>query len=181
MAMKEGGSMAKAAGLVAKAMGFLEAGKPERAADCLRKALCLDPGSSLVRLDLAGALRDSGDPAAALDVLDTVRPRSEQAADALVLASLIHFEAGRPERAEAGYLAALELQPEHRDAWNDLGVLRFAAGRYAEARDCFERALRSDPALADSWFNLADACRELGDGEGAARADERFAELSRRG
>jgi tetratricopeptide (TPR) repeat protein len=180
MARNADSKTAEAAKLVSEAMRLMEAGKPAKAVDRLQKALCLTPGSALLRLDLAGALREAGRPGDALDILDTVHAGADQAADARTLAGLIHFEAGRAERAEACYLAALETEPDHRDAWNDLGALRFVAGRYAEARDCFERALKADAGLADAWFNLADACRELGDERGAARADERYSELARR-
>lgn len=171
---------AESARLNTRAAALMDSGKPAKAADLLRKALCINPGSGLLRLNLAGALRKSGEPARALDVLDTIRPGTATAADARVLEGLIHFEAGRPDRAETSYLAAISAEPRHKDAWNDLGVLRFTAGRFKDAKDCFERALESDPGLADAWYNLADACRELGDEAGAAAADERYAVLSRR-
>lgn len=171
---------AEAAKLVSEAMRHMDAGRPAEAVDRLQKALCLAPGNDLLRLDLAGALKGAGRTGDALDILDTVQAGADQAADARTLAGLIHFEAGRPERAEACFRAALEAEPEHRDAWNDLGVLHFVSGRYAEARDCFERALKADSGLAEAWFNLADACRELGDEPGATRADKRHSELARR-
>lgn len=175
-----GNAAADSAGLNARAVKLMDSGKAGAAVPLLEAALSLNPGSALLRLNLASALRESGQAERALDVLDTIGPGAPTAADARVLEGLIHAGADRPERAEASYLAALEADPSHRDAWNDLGVLRFLAGRFAEARDCFEKALAADPGLSEAWFNLADACRETGDAEAAARADAEY-ERSRGG
>ena len=72
------------------------------------------------------------------------------------------FELGKEAEAEARYSRALELDPGHPEAANNLGVVKFSRKQYDEARALFARAVMSRADYLDAWFNLRDACAELG-------------------
>jgi predicted O-linked N-acetylglucosamine transferase (SPINDLY family)/predicted SAM-dependent methyltransferase len=62
-------------------------------------------------------------------------------------------EAGRAEAATAAYRRALELQPGHAKALNNLGGLCEISGDAAGALRCYDDALREDPQLAIAYSN----------------------------
>jgi len=61
---------------------------------------------------------------------------------------------GRLPEAIAEYQAALERNPNHKDALNYLGVSFVRQGRLEEAAEQFERLIASDPDSADAHTNL---------------------------
>jgi Tfp pilus assembly protein PilF len=54
----------------------------------------------------------------------------------------------------AEYRRALERNPTHRDALNNLGVMLARGGRLNESLQLFERLVDADPANADARANL---------------------------
>ncbi len=64
-------------------------------------------------------------------------------------------KAGDMRGAEKAYRMALDADPGHVDALNNLGVLHLRKGELEEARRCFEKAARLSPEYADAFYNLA--------------------------
>jgi predicted O-linked N-acetylglucosamine transferase (SPINDLY family)/predicted SAM-dependent methyltransferase len=62
-------------------------------------------------------------------------------------------EAGRIAEAKAAYQRALELQPGHAKALNNLGSVLETLGDTAAAARCYDDALRADPSLAIAYSN----------------------------
>ena len=51
--------------------------------------------------------------------------------------------------AEKAFLACLEVFPDDRGTWKELGKLRFFDGEFEKALEAFQRALRIDPEALD--------------------------------
>jgi predicted O-linked N-acetylglucosamine transferase (SPINDLY family) len=76
---------------------------------------------------------------------------------------------GRSADAERCYRRALELEPGHADAVNNLGNLLREAGKLREAEQCYRRALELRPQFAKASRNLGNVLDEQGDQEQAER------------
>lgn len=93
--------------------------------------------------------------------------------------ALGNLRAGQGRRSEAirFYHAALRLDPKHKGALNNLGVIALDDQRPAEARDYLRKAIELEPQNVKTYFLLAKAELALGNVEGArialARALER--------
>ncbi|WP_135605447.1 tetratricopeptide repeat protein [Methanococcoides sp. NM1] len=48
---------------------------------------------------------------------------------------------------------ALEIDPNHADAWNNKGFALFSLSSYPEALECFDKSIELNPDNADAWFN----------------------------
>jgi tetratricopeptide (TPR) repeat protein len=64
---------------------------------------------------------------------------------------------GQTSEAAACYRRALQIDPEFKEAWMNLGLVAQALGQMEEAQDCQRQALRLDPELADAHNNLGMA------------------------
>jgi hypothetical protein len=60
-----------------------------------------------------------------------------------------------PAEAQSFYRAAIDLDPQHKGAFNNLGVIALDANRYTEAETWFRRAEDVDPRNAKTHFLLA--------------------------
>jgi tetratricopeptide (TPR) repeat protein len=69
------------------------------------------------------------------------------------------------------FRAALEIDPRHGRAANELGVLLAGCGRYAEARDALLHSVTVSPT-PESWHNLSVVHVRLGNAELAQRAQQ---------
>jgi TolA-binding protein len=74
---------------------------------------------------------------------------------------------GNQLEAATFYQAALQIDPMHKSALNNLGVIALEAHRPAEAKQYFVKALKQEPQNAKTNFLLAKAELALGDTEGA--------------
>jgi predicted O-linked N-acetylglucosamine transferase (SPINDLY family) len=70
--------------------------------------------------------------------------------------------AGDLAGAEQEYLRVVGLDPDHADAWSNLGSVRAALGRVEEALGCYQRAVQLHPKHAAALFNLGNAYLRLG-------------------
>ncbi len=72
------------------------------------------------------------------------------------------LEASDPAAAEAAYRKVLALDPDHADAYLNLGALLCESRRFAEAVALYDEALRRRPAEALLHFNRAIALEDQG-------------------
>jgi len=80
------------------------------------------------------------------------------------------LDAGSPPQAQAAYLAALALDPDHLEARIDLGRLLHEAGEPAAAAAQYAAALERAPGHPVALFNLGVAREDLGELAGAVEA-----------
>ena len=74
---------------------------------------------------------------------------------------------GRDREAMAAYLRAIDIDPRHGDAYNNVGILRHRQGHVEEAVEWYLRAAERYPDYEEIHQNLADAFSDLGDVEQA--------------
>jgi protein O-GlcNAc transferase len=82
-------------------------------------------------------------------------------------------QSGRLTEAEPLYRRVLDLEPQHFDSLNLLGVLNYQFGRYSDAVSHLDRAIRVNPRVAAAHNTRGAALAELG------RFDEALASYSR--
>jgi tetratricopeptide (TPR) repeat protein len=108
---------------------------------------------------LADALRRSGAPDEALELLDEGLARHPSFASAHLVRSWVHHDRGDLAEAEEALRRVLDLDPENARALHGLGQLLARVGRVPVGRELVVRALELDPLL--EW--------EEGGAPGAAR------------
>lgn len=90
-------------------------------------------------------------------------------ANAHYLYGVVLDRLGRLPEAAVAFQHALDRNPTHKDALNDLGVALVRQGRLAQAVDVFQRLMETDPDNADAHTNLGAVFLA----QGAAAAAER--------
>jgi Flp pilus assembly protein TadD len=150
----------------------------DKAAAACRKAIELNPAEAEPHFHLAGVERRKGNLSAAVAEYETtlrLEPRypGAQLAFAAVLVEMREFE-----RAAPILQAAAASSPQNPTVRHLLGVTRSKQGDAAGAVTELREAARLDPANAQTYYVLAMNLRKLGQGEEAARAIERFQELT---
>lgn len=147
------------------------AGEPVQAAKKKGEA------ASPERLAEARELLDAEDPEAALELLDPYVKKRSQDAEALFLRSTAHFMVGDTEAGRQDLKRSLEIDPEQRQGWLNLGALAVAEERWDDAVEAFRRAEELDPEAPENDLNLGAVLLLRGD---LTAASERFREyLSR--
>ena len=84
---------------------------------------------------------------------------------------------GRMAEAEARWLHALALQPDHAEALNNLGLLQQDQGRLRDAESSYRAALRSRPGYAVAHHNLGNVLQHLGELDEAVACYRRALDL----
>ncbi len=76
--------------------------------------------------------------------------------------ALLDEREARTKQAEAGYRAALAVDPGFAPARTNLGRLLYASGRYDDAREQFQRLTEVAPEVLDGWLGLSESLVRLG-------------------
>ncbi len=84
----------------------------------------------------------------------------------------------RLDEAVEQYRAILELNPDHADAWHDLGMIERRRGNFEKARSLLEKAMAIIPGKALYHHNHALVMARLGDVEGALASYRKTIELA---
>jgi tetratricopeptide (TPR) repeat protein len=134
------------AGIVACQMGDPAAGIGH-----FRVALNVMPGDRATRINLATALASTQAHGEIIEICGDGHgdPRL------LRIAGWAQQQSGRNAEAEAAYRAAVALDPQDYESWNNLGNLRTAAGDAEGAIVALERAINIRPDLPAIYINLA--------------------------
>jgi tetratricopeptide (TPR) repeat protein len=120
------------------------AGDRWAATNAAHEAVRLAPHSWHAHLMLAECLRH-GDPYAALSCAARARELAPLEPAIHITYGVIQHRLGRTDEARAAYLKALELDPEHASAHNNLAVLDRKDRRWLRALSGFRTSLRNNP------------------------------------
>jgi tetratricopeptide (TPR) repeat protein len=86
-------------------------------------------------------------------------------------------EQGNHQKAKAFYRRALQLNPAHPNAWNNLGVIALEEKFFPTAKRCFELSLQAEPEDAKTHYLLARTLMEMDDRPAARVAVKKALEL----
>lgn len=111
------------------------------------------PSADDRRFDRAAAAMQQGPQEDALALLDDLAADYPTLSGPWVNLGILHAAAGRDEQAEAAFVHAIELSPQHAIAHAELGIVLRRQGRFAEADEAYREALALDPEYALAWRN----------------------------
>lgn len=135
----------RADALAAEGRRLAEAGHRNAAEERFRNALASDPHHTGAKLGLATVLAESGDAAAALELLAQIGPGLPESAAADRLAAALRTQEAAADFDEDGLRRRLSERPDDLDALVDLGIGLAAAGRHEEALETLLDAIRREP------------------------------------
>ena len=147
---------AECAKLADRAAKKAREGDYSRAVELLRRALPLSPTQSTLHRDLAMALMELGQHAAAKDALiDALKLDATDAWSFVVLGNLYAKHETNFPQARRFFERALELSPG--DAWalNSLAAACHDSGQSSEALALFERAIQANPDFPNPYYGAA--------------------------
>ena len=162
-------------------VALLEQFRQEDAASAFRAALALAPDLAIARINLAIALLNVPDPAAAeKEAVAAVaaRPDSPQAHYVL---GLLMRGANRSDEAKAAFRKVLTLDPMDVGAQINLGQLLLQERSYKEAAAVFTTAIAAEPHNATAAYNLGLALTRAGLTEEGRKAMDQFRVLRESG
>jgi len=156
------------AGLLADARVAFDAGRPNDAAESLRRLLELDP-DNVAAWNLLGECLRPGDPLSAGHAWWRALELDPENAEASFHLGNFNLEKGEYPAAMIHYERALRGAPNHALVLNNLGLCYKSLGAIDRAEECWRAALTADPAQPDALANLANS----------SFAQERYAEVIR--
>src|SRR5437879_13162836 len=101
----------------------------------------------------------------ALDAFTAAEQRYPSDANVRNFRGMVLAQLGRNEEAAAEYQEAIRLEPKNKDAYRNLGFLRWTEHRYGEAREALTRAvsLFPDDSFTHYYLGRVRIIREQAD------------------
>lgn len=159
-------------------VAYFHTGYYERLLEELNARLAEDPDDRAARRRLARAYLHTGDIPAAIAEWRWLLEREPNDLDLHLKLAHAEYRRGHAEVALDYLGRAHRLAPEDPRVELRRGEIFYRQGRSDEARAALERAVGFDSSLAEAHHLLAFVYGDLGEGELAARAAERAAELN---
>jgi tetratricopeptide (TPR) repeat protein len=158
---------------------YTEAGKRERAAECLKR---LDPEMEKVEqyFLLARQHLERQEPGEALAQLKQLQALRKNDPAFWMLLGDAHYQAGNINDARQAYEQAVALDEKEFRAWFRLGNLRFRSRQLEQASEAFRRATGLNGNEPKGWYNLGCVQTEQGLLAEAKASFERALKLDRR-
>ena len=128
------------------------------------ETLWLTTGSPTVDLLMSRAVRftNESDLDLALEILDATTDLAPEEAEVWYLRAKVHYRQRQYEFARADLKRALERDPNHYRALEDLGLVLEALGTKTEALEAYRKALNINPFLGDAHQAVEFLSREVG-------------------
>jgi Flp pilus assembly protein TadD len=162
-------------------VALLEQFKYKEGAEAFRRALRIDPGLTLARINLAIALFNLPDTPGAESEARSAAAASPDAPQPSYILGLIAKSQNRAEEAVAAFRRVLRIDPEDVGANVNLGQLYAQQRNYKEAVAAFRVALAAEPYNGTALYNLGTALLRTGQREEGQRVIARFQELRQLG
>ena len=89
-------------------------------------------------------------------------------------------EKGKYAEAEICFERALELDPEFKEVWFNIGELNRKQGDFGEAVKCFKEATAIDPNFEDAWISKGFAHSDKGEEDEALKCYEKALSILRK-
>jgi tetratricopeptide (TPR) repeat protein len=157
--------------LLQQADAAYERGELEQARGLCESALRAAPGSFRAQCLMAAIAADAGQIEDGLRWAQTAASGNPSAPAPHYLAGRLWQGAGRLTEAEESYRRALQLQPNHARARNNLGCVLHMQGKLDAALAEYRKALDLDPSLPQANQNYASIVR---DGDALQRAAQSY-------
>ncbi|HEY9841768.1 MAG TPA: tetratricopeptide repeat protein [Candidatus Obscuribacterales bacterium] len=151
---------------------YRQLGRLTQAAECLQKAVALEPERVESYYNLGAVLEQDGKGEAAIKAFEAFlarRPRHDDVPRILCHIGRIYRGMDRRPRALACYEAALKINPQLGQAYNEAGLLFLELNQASKAILCFERSLVIDPDRQQAQIRLAYSQQTLGELEAAEK------------
>lgn len=162
-------------------VALLEQFKHKEAADAFRRALQLDPGLALARINLGIALFNVPDLPAAQKALQAAIAAAPSAPQPHYLLGLAAKTQNRPEEAIASFQKVLRVDPNDVGANVNVGQLYAQQRKYPEAIAALRIAVAAEPYNATALYNLGTTLIRSGQREEGSKVIAQFQELRQRG
>src|SRR5688572_6949976 len=182
-APKPGGAAAREDAYRANNLGvaYLEQYNYEQAATSFRRALEIDGGLTLARINLAIALLYVPDHAAAAKEATAALQQQPDAPQAHYVLGLVARSDNRAEDGIAAFKRVLAADPRDVGALVNLGQLLMQNRQYAEAAALFRTAVEAEPYHVTATYNLAVALTRSGNTAEGQKLTQRFQMLRESG
>jgi len=158
-------------------VALLEQFKHKEGAEAFRRALSVDPKLALARMNLAIALFNVPDLAAAQKEAEAAAALSPDAPQPAYILGLIARQQNRVEDAVAAFQRVLKIDPRDVGANVNLGQLYAQQRKYAEAVALFRTALAEEPYNGTALYNIGTALLRSGAREEGQRLMQQFQAL----
>jgi Tfp pilus assembly protein PilF len=162
-------------------VAYLEQYNYEQAAASFRRALEIDSGLTLARINLAIALLYVPDHAAAAKEAAAALQQQPDAPQAHYVLGLVARSENRPEDGIAAFKRVLSADPRDVGALVNLGQLLMQNRQYAEAAALFRTAVEAEPYHVTATYNLAVALTRSGNTAEGQKLTQRFQTLRESG
>ena len=151
-----------ASGVAWKLLGLALLMQGKEALPALKKTVQLLPNDAEALSNLAGGLRDAGQPKDAAAICRRAIQINPHYAEAYNNLGAALKDLGQYDEAVASYSRAISLKPAFASAHNNLGVALQALNKFDEAVASFRRTLKINPNFVDAHNNLGGILGELG-------------------
>jgi len=124
-------------------------------------------------------LIENGEYALAVETLESVINREQRFIAPFINIAIAYRKAGNTEQAEKNLTIALNMDPLHPVANNELGLIYRKAGKFKEARVIYQKIVTNHPEFAAAKRNLGVLCDlYIHDFECALEQFEKYLELN---
>ena len=162
-------------------VALLEQFKYKEAADAFRRALQIEPGLALARINLGIALFNVPDLPAAQKELQAAIALAPSAPQPHYVLGLLAKTQNRPEEAIAAFQKVLGIDRDDVGANVNLGQLYAQQRKYPEAIAVLRTGLAAEPYNATALYNLGTALLRAGQRDEGQKVIAQFQELRQRG